>query len=153
MLALMGGAAHYLEGETTKLWIGIIGGIVLLGLGSRMLWDLRSHANPADPKTLSQKSCIWTGLSLSAANPYFLVWWATIGLKLINDSLQWGAAAFAAFAICHWLCDLIWLELISLASHKGSRLLHPKIQSRILAVTALILLAFGLWYLLDALVV
>jgi hypothetical protein len=58
--------------------------------------------------------------------------------------------AFGLFALTHWLCDLVWLEALSLASFKGSRLLGGRNQRVVLAVCALALLVFGAMFIHDA---
>ena len=84
---------------------------------------------------------------MTAANPYFLIWWTTIGLALTTQATQLGIFAFALFVLIHWLCDLIWLEALSLASFRGSKLLGPRTQRIILSVCAAAMLAFGIRFL------
>jgi len=97
---------------------------------------------------------LWTGIVLTACNPFFLVWWATVGLKLTTQAVALGVLAFALFALIHWLCDLVWLEAISLASHRGVSLLSPRSQKVILALCAAVMAGFGvrfLWIAIGAL--
>ena len=72
------------------------------------------------------------GIILTGANPYFLVWWATVGLALTTQAVELGLLAFALFSVVHWLCDLVWLEALSLASHKGTELLGGRVQRIVL---------------------
>jgi len=86
------------------------------------------------------------GVLLSGGNPYFLIWWATVGLTLITAAQGFGAWAFVLFALAHWSCDLIWLTILSWASFKGSVLLGPRRQRIILALCAVAMFGFGLYF-------
>jgi len=57
---------------------------------------------------------------LTGGQPYFLLWWATVGLTLTNHAMEWGVLALGLFALVHWMCDLGWLEVLSFAGFKGS---------------------------------
>jgi threonine/homoserine/homoserine lactone efflux protein len=90
------------------------------------------------------------GIVLTGANPYFLIWWAIVGLALITQAVELGLLAFALFAVVHWLCDLVWLEALSLASHKGTELLGGRVQRIVLLVCGTMLVVFGVKFLVDA---
>ncbi len=49
-------------------------------------------------------------------------------------------------ALVHWSCDLIWLTVLSWASFKGSVLLGPTGQHVVLAICAVAMLGFGLYF-------
>ena len=88
---------------------------------------------------------------LTAANPYFLIWWATVGLALATDAVSFGVLAFVLFGILHWLCDLIWLEILSLASYTGTEVLGGRLQQGVLVVCGIMLLGFGAMFLMGEL--
>jgi threonine/homoserine/homoserine lactone efflux protein len=93
---------------------------------------------------------ILAGIVLTASNPYFLIWWATVGLALATDATKFGLYAFALFAIVHWFVDLIWVTALSLASFHGTTLLGPKVQHVILRTCAAAMLLFGLFFIYNA---
>lgn len=93
---------------------------------------------------------LWVGISLSAANPYFLLWWATVGLALAREARALGIIAFGVFAVVHWLCDLVWLEILSWTSFHGSRLFSRRFQLGILVICGVAQMLFGGWFLADA---
>jgi len=104
----------------------------------------------AATETSSQKHPFWTGVVLSGGNPYFLIWWATVGLALATDAVELGIVAFALFAVIHWLCDLVWLEVLSLTSYKGTQVFGDRIQQTVLVVCGALLVFFGGKFLYDA---
>ena len=114
--------------------------------------DRPAKPNAARRADASGRHPLWTGVILTGGSPYFLIWWATIGLALATQAAEFGALAFAVFALVHWLCDLFWLEALSVATYQGSRLLGPRRQRVILRVCAVGLVLFGLKFVYDAVV-
>jgi len=148
MILIILGMGKILESTKTQIVIGLAGGIFLLIMAGQMLIGLKTTENPQSPAR--KEKPILTGLILSAGNPYFLVWWATIGLTLATGARQLGIWAFALFAIVHWLCDCIWLQALSWASFKGASLLGPRRQRIILMICSAALFFFGLFFLYNA---
>jgi threonine/homoserine/homoserine lactone efflux protein len=93
---------------------------------------------------------LWTGIVLTAANPYFLLWWATVGMALATRAYSFGILAFLLFAVVHWICDLVWLEFLSLASHHGTDLMGVMLRKVLLAVCGIMMVVFGAWFLYGA---
>jgi threonine/homoserine/homoserine lactone efflux protein len=90
------------------------------------------------------------GFLLTASNPYFLIWWATVGLALATRATQFGLHAFVLFAITHWLVDLLWVTALSFAAFHGTSLLGPKSQTIILKLCAAAMLLFALFFLYSS---
>ena len=61
-----------------------------------------------------------------------------------------GILAFVLFAVAHWLCDFVWLEALSFAASKGSKLLGRRMQQIVLVVCGTALVVFGAMFLWDA---
>jgi threonine/homoserine/homoserine lactone efflux protein len=141
MFLILAGIGVLFESSTAKTVIGIVGGLFLLWMGADMLRNL-SVKTTAKRQTDSQNPIV-TGIILSLSNPYFLLWWATVGLALAKDARKLGLLAFMLFTIIHWLCDLGWLEALSWTSFKGSQLISEKHQRTVLAICALAMLFFG----------
>jgi len=148
MLLVMAGIGALFQWQSVTIGIGLVGGAFLLFMGAQILAGLNRHTDPTDK--YAGKSPVWIGIVLTGGNPYFLLWWATVGLALTTRALQFGAMAFALFVVIHWLCDLIWLEALSWASFKGARILGPKSQRIVLAICAIALILIGLTFLYDA---
>jgi threonine/homoserine/homoserine lactone efflux protein len=52
--------------------------------------------------------------------------------------------------VVHWLCDLGWLEVLSLLGFKGSQAFGRRAQTVVAVVCAVVLLGFGIEFLYDA---
>ena len=148
MILIMLGMDKILKLTHTRIIIGLAGGAFLLVMAIQMLISLRSAEKQQAKVTRSAP--VLAGLLLSAGNPYFLLWWATVGLTLATTATQLGIWAFALFAVVHWLCDLVWLQALSWASFKGSVLLGPRSQRIVLLICSVALLVFGLFFVYNA---
>ncbi len=144
MVLIVLGAAKFLNSTPARIVIGLVGGTFLLIMAFGMFKAIRSSEQQQGEA--AKGTPIMAGIVLSAGNPYFLVWWATIGLGLATKAGTLGIWAFVLFALLHWLCDFSWLLALSWASHKGSALLTPKRQKVVLTICALVVLGFGLLF-------
>jgi threonine/homoserine/homoserine lactone efflux protein len=148
MVLIVLGMGSLLRLEKTQVVIGLAGGAFLLIMALQMFISLKAD-KPAQNKPLRDRPVL-AGIILSAGNPYFLIWWATVGLALATQAAKWGVWAFALFAVAHWSVDLIWLQILSWASFKGSRVFGPRGQRTVLLICALAVLAFGLFFIYAA---
>ncbi|MHC4175218.1 MAG: LysE family transporter [Planctomycetota bacterium] len=148
MILIMLGMDKVLKSTSTQIVIGLAGGTFLLIMAIQMLRSLKGAENQEAKTTKSGP--VVAGIILSAGNPYFLLWWSTVGLTLATNATQLGIWAFALFAIVHWLCDLVWLAALSWASFKGSVLLGARSQRIVLMICSAALLVFGLFFIYNA---
>ncbi|MFH1370233.1 MAG: LysE family transporter [Planctomycetota bacterium] len=150
MILIILGLGSVFQKTSTQIVIGIAGGAVLLYMAYNMF---KTAGNTSIPQTGTRKDKpILAGIVLTISNPYFLIWWATVGLALATDATKFGVYAFALFAVVHWLVDLIWVTALSLASFHGTTLLGPKLQTVIVKICAAAMLFFGLFFIYNAVV-
>jgi threonine/homoserine/homoserine lactone efflux protein len=148
MIFIMAGMSTLLKSEPVKISIGLVGGLILLHMGTYMLRNINKSSDPTEK--YAQMKPLWIGIILSGGNPYFIIWWASVGLNLTIKAMELGILAFALFALVHWLCDLVWLEALSLAGHKGAKVLSQRTQRIVLGICSLVLLVFGILFIYDA---
>lgn len=147
MIGVLYGFGTVLNHPTAQATIGLVGGLFLLFMGINML---RSFRRPqVNPRSL-KRSPIMTGIVLSAGNPYFLIWWATVGATLVMKSVGFGILGFAAFAVLHWLCDFIWCYALSALSYRGRKFFGGIFQRVVLGISGAALLFFSVKFLIDA---
>jgi threonine/homoserine/homoserine lactone efflux protein len=148
MVLIMVGMETLLKSNKIQIVISLLGGIFLLTMAIQMIRNLRAGTD-TEVKVLRNKPLL-AGVILSVGNPYFLIWWATVGAKLASGLKDFEAWAFALFALAHWSVDLIWLQILSWASFKGSKVFAPRTQRIVLLICALALLGFGLLFIYSA---
>ena len=148
MVVIILGMGEYFKMPKVKIAIGFAGGIFLFFMAVQSLLSIKTTIDNQS-KIIKDKP-ITAGIILSAGNPYFLFWWATVGLALATKATQWGIWAFAIFAVTHWSVDLIWLQILTWYSNKGSVLLGPKGMKIVLMICSGALFFFGLFFIYNA---
>lgn len=148
MILIILGMGKIFESTKTQIIIGLAGGTFLLIMAVQILIALKT--TDTQQQTARNQNPVLAGVILSAGNPYFLIWWATIGLALATTARGFGIWAFGLFAIAHWLCDFVWLSVLSWASFKGTKLLGGKSQRIVLMICSAALFFFGLFFIYNA---
>ncbi len=93
-----------------------------------------------------------TGIALSALNPFFIIWWLSIGFKLISDAmLMWSFVGILVVFVLHIWMDFAWLGTVSLLASKSSKILSNKNYKILVTGLSLMLVYFGITFLMDAL--
>ncbi len=133
-----------------KLAIAIIGA---LGLFVFAGIQIKSVISKKEVITKTKQNPFLTGIFLSALNPFFLIWWFTIGFKLISDAIVlWSfAGIFVLFAFHIWM-DFAWLGFIAAVAKKGSKFLGNRNYKALIIGLSALLIFFGINFLIDALI-
>lgn len=148
ILLIYFGFVSFLHIEAVKLAVGIVGGIVLLYLG---ISALRIKKTAVESKEGLPFNPVVAGIATSIFNPYFLLWWVTVGAALIASSMTLGRTGLGMLLLVHWLCDLVWLSFIAFLVYKTGRLWGRRVDTILMAGSALALIGFGVWFLYTAL--
>jgi threonine/homoserine/homoserine lactone efflux protein len=146
MVLLIFGLGRFLQIPRVEIGIGLVGGAVLIFMALQMFRGLLKASDQEIP--VARTGPFTAGVLLTGGNPYFLIWWATVGLTLITSARGFGVWAFVLFALAHWSCDLVWLTILSWASFKGSVLLGPRRQQMVLAGCAVAMASFGFYFII-----
>jgi threonine/homoserine/homoserine lactone efflux protein len=123
--------------------IGVLGGLMLIFLGFMLLRSLgKGMGQVAD---LPSNSFV-TGIIMTGTNPYFYLWWTTIGMAMILGTIRFGILGLLAFLAIHWICDIGWEQVVSLTVFKTRHLWTANVRQLVFVVCAIFLLGFGLWF-------
>jgi len=148
-IALVLGLSAVMGVQIVRTTIGFVGGIFLLWMGFSLLKTSR-HAEILTTSTSGQEpplvssAPVLAGLVASSINPYFYVWWATVGNVFTMKGLELaGLLGVAVFLVSHWMSDLSWYTLISLSVGKSRRYMSNRIYRAILGVCGLFLIVLG----------
>lgn len=152
VLALLAGLAPFLQRDDVFIGISVVGGAVLLWMGVGMLRGLSRLSLATEVEDGGGRNLVFTGIALSAANPYWLLWWASIGLGYIAHAMKFGMIGVAAFFCGHILADLAWYSLISGGIAKGKRFFDDRVYRTLIGGCALFLLAFSCWFVYGGIV-
>ncbi|NMB65631.1 MAG: LysE family transporter [Spirochaetes bacterium] len=146
ILALFFGIKLITQFTNITTYITLAGSIVLFILATLTLKSLRNNNTSVQSYTP-----MVDGIVLSAFNPYFYVWWLTIGLSLIQKAIMFGVTGLAIFSVLHLACDYIWLLLLSIISFAGASFLGTKFKTAVSVITVFMLYGFGIFFMYDAL--
>jgi len=143
ILALLSGLAPFLKRDEVFVGIALAGGIILLWMAVSMFRSLPALRLDLTGGEQKPKNLIMTGILMSLANPYWTIWWATIGLGYIMHSVKFGIAGIVAFFVGHILADLAWYALISFSVAKGRSFFTDTIYRRLIGGCACFLVLFA----------
>jgi threonine/homoserine/homoserine lactone efflux protein len=150
IVAVFMGFGYLVDLFYVRTTIALLGGGLLLYMGIGMLRSIKgAHAQ----KERYDRFPMLAGVLLSVGNPFFLIWWVTVGAALIVRAVQYGPWGLGILALSHWLCDFLWLYFLSVLSFKGGRFLGKRFQEIVFAVCGVFLLFFGGKYVFDAVAV
>ena len=137
------GFAQFFASPEVKRIIGVAGGLMLIFMGSMIFWSSRKAT--AEPADLPYNSLV-TGIIMTGSNPYFFLWWATIGIALIVSAATFGIIGLLLFAIVHLSCDIVWEQFVSMSVFRTKHLWTQKVQKIVFGICALALIGFGVWF-------
>jgi threonine/homoserine/homoserine lactone efflux protein len=146
VIVLFSGLAPLLANVKIVASISLAGGAILFWLSYGMLWSVRtvSLAAGTQPHRSRRGRLLASGILVSMANPYWSIWWATIGLAYIVQARRFGAAGVAIFFVGHLLADLAWYSAVSFSFGKGRRFLNDTAYRAIIGACGVFLFVFGI---------
>ncbi|HKZ93083.1 MAG TPA: LysE family transporter [Candidatus Bathyarchaeia archaeon] len=154
VLVLALGLLTVADQPVVKLVIGLAGGSALLAFG---VWQIRESlgSKPIEvgEKRTALKSHLLVGSVFTGLNPYFVLWWIFVGSKLILDSLAFASlAGVLLMYVAHVWIDYAWLTGTAYLARRGIKFVGRKSYRIVLMLFGLILIGFGLYFLVTALV-
>ena len=146
MLLIYFGFARFFENSIVQMALSIVGGGMIIWLGISMF---RARVDVVQRGKDLPYNAFVAGIITSGFNPFFLLWWATIGSMLVMKFFDFGTTGLGVFIVAHWLCDLVWLSLISVIVYRTHALWGLKVQEWLFIVCSLLLVGFGGWFLVS----
>jgi len=147
LILLLHGLASLFQQRLFFIVIALLGGAALIWMAVGMFRSLPTLHLSFDRKTEKQNNIVLRGALMSVANPYWSVWWATIGIGCILQGKQLGVWGIVFFFAGHILADFAWYSAVSAAVAGGRRLLTDRAYRSIVAACATALLGFALYFL------
>ncbi len=146
IILIFSGFDLILQSTLVQILIGLIGGLLLVYMGADMI--VSAYKNKVeistDPTQSQTKNMLFSGFLISAANPYFILWWAVIGLGFLIQAYKlFGLAGVAAFFFGHILADYIWYGAVSMITGKTGRFIKGTYYRLLIAFLGAVLVFFG----------
>ncbi len=153
IVGLLAGLSELLRLRLVIWIVGGLGSILLLYMGVGLLRDairgrlpdLAPGAAPPTAGGLQRLPSAVGGVLVSMSNPYWWIWWATVGSAfMVQYRISWGSwPLLAAFFLGHETGDLAWYLTVSSLLHWGRRRISPRLYRGILAACGVFLIAFA----------
>jgi threonine/homoserine/homoserine lactone efflux protein len=131
-----------------KTVISILGAITLFVFAFIQIKSTLKKNEKSETKL--KQGPIITGVLLSALNPFFIIWWLTIGLKLISDAMAiWAFVGILIVFVLHVWMDFVWLGATAFLISKSKKIISNTNYKIIMLALSAILIYFGITFLTD----
>lgn len=137
--------------------IAVVGGVALAVMAALMFYEVKKgikvpgQTPQSVTAPVSSLRLIREGMVATISNPYWFVWWGTIGSVLVISSLKAGAAGPPVFYVGHILSDLVWYTLVTTVVWQGKSFLSGKRYHVVIGICALFLLWLSGVFIYDGL--
>ena len=129
--------------------ISIFGALTLFGFAAIQIKTIMKKEKYISIKP--KQGPIVTGILLSALNAFFIVWWITIGFKLISDAMMiWAFAGILIVFVLHIWMDFAWLGITAFLASKSKGIISNTNYKIIILGLSATLIYFGIVFLIDA---
>lgn len=142
VVGLVWGLDRWIRLEVTRGVLGLLGGGLLLWMAWGMLrGGGREGLDLTDQGDVSRREMhpVLAGVVISCTNPYWSLWWATIGLGMLAQAQREGFLGVAVFLTGHLLADLMWYTGISVLVVQGRRVIPARFFRGLIVVCGLFL--------------
>jgi threonine/homoserine/homoserine lactone efflux protein len=156
VLALALGLLAAANQPAIKSVIGLAGGLGLIGFGILQIYGTIKSKTDLNDTAGTRKlpaSSLFLGFALTGLNPYFIVWWLTIGSVLIVQALAFAAiiGVLIMYASHVWM-DYAFLTSLAYFARKGKSIVKSKYYKMVLIAFGMILVYYGLSFIIGAVV-
>lgn len=145
LLFLFFGLGTILQGRTAGL-VGLLGGIILIWMGQGMIRSPQLKDAGGREKAGGQVSPVLDGILATVSNPYWFLWWGTIGASYLSLSQEQGLLGILSFFTGHLLSDFLWLTLLALALVTGKGWMTDRFYRNLMQVLGFFLILLALYF-------
>ncbi|MCE9617613.1 MAG: LysE family translocator [Nitrosarchaeum sp.] len=130
-----------------RTWISILGAVTLFVFaGIQIKTTLQMKETTFNLK----HNAVLTGITLSALNPFFIIWWLSIGFKLISDAmLIWAFVGIIVVFLLHIWMDFVWLYSVACLASKSSKILSNRNYKILMIGLSSMMIYFGISFITD----
>ncbi|MDR3591078.1 MAG: LysE family transporter [Negativicutes bacterium] len=152
--SLVLGLSRFIQQPMVTGTIGLLGGVMLAWMGWGICRDalrLKVEFTAGQRPVSGQRRFgpVLAGMVTSVFNPYWSLWWATVGAGYVVIAMVKGVVGVAVFFAGHILSDLAWYSLVSLGVFRGRSLISDSVYQGILVLCGIFLIGLGGYFLHD----
>lgn len=154
VVSLVMGLSRFIQQPAVTGTIGLLGGVMLAWMGWGICRDalrLQVHFRPDEGAAAGQGRFgpELAGIITSVSNPFWSLWWATVGAGYVMIAMVKGLVGVAVFFAGHILADLAWFSLVSFGIYRGRSMISNSVYQTILVVCGIFLIGLGGYFLHD----
>lgn len=149
IIGLVLGLNKFLDNEYVKGIVGMGGGLFLLWMGYDITKSAITKAVTLNTQGSSESIAlgpVLAGITVSISNPYWTLWWITVGIGFVLQAVRYKFLGLAFFYSGHILADLLWYSFISLVVVSGKKFISDHIYRNILVFCGLFLIGFAVFF-------
>ncbi len=152
IIIIFAGLGWFIGSSTAVFVIGTLGGLMMVILGYRILGSSNSLKELKSNKVSSKGyGSVLSGILTSISNPFFFIWWATIGWAFMFKGLELaGIFGVLGFLVGHWASDISWFSMVSFFTSRGSKIMTDKHYKIMMNASGIFLMILGIYFLLNA---
>jgi threonine/homoserine/homoserine lactone efflux protein len=145
LIAIFFGLAPLFTKQLFFILVAFVGGAIMIWMAQSMFRSIpRLEIGRTDDRKKGMNLYL-AGILMSLANPYWIIWWATIGLGYVINAQKFGFTGILAFFAGHILGDLVWYSSLSIAVGKGRKFLRNSTYRVLVGICATFLILFSAW--------
>lgn len=134
----------------SRIVISIVGAISLFVFSALQLRLV--FKKDQDMQTKTRHGPLISGIIFTGLNPFFLIWWLTVGFKIISDALVfWSFSGIVIMFLMHIWMDYAWLGGTAVAASKIRNFLSNRIFRLILIGLCAVMTYYGIVFIIDGL--
>ncbi len=153
------GFGTFLAYDTVLGAVGLLGGLTLLYFGygtwrsagtATLDFNMPKITSPTSKTADTTGGRMHTaalGIAASVSNPYWIIWWATVGATYVAAGTKLGPIGPITFYIGHIAADFAWYTLVSWACATGKKFINDKAYRAILYTCSILVFVFGAYFL------
>jgi threonine/homoserine/homoserine lactone efflux protein len=131
--------------------IAIAGGVLLAWMAldtakTSRVAELAVTAEPGAPTQATGFGPLAAGSLATISNPYWALWWTSVGATYVAVAMEQGSTALGAFYIGHIASDYAWYFLVSLALVTGKKLISQKVYRGLLLAGSVFLAILAIYF-------
>jgi threonine/homoserine/homoserine lactone efflux protein len=151
IILIFAGLGLFISSSTAVFIIGTLGGFIMLLMGYRIIGSNPFNKIQIKEDTSSSYGPVLSGILTSLTNPFFFIWWATIGWAFMFKGLELaGIFGVVGFLIGHWASDMSWFSLVSFFTSRGSNIMTEKHYKVLMNLSGVFLMILGVYFMLNA---
>jgi threonine/homoserine/homoserine lactone efflux protein len=149
IVLLLIGLGPYLQKDWVFGIIGSVGALIMGWMACGMFRTVPDVSMEEGSREASGRNPLLSGIFLSVANPYWSLWWATIGLGYLMLAWKQGMVGLIFFFSGHILADLLWYSIISFGFSKGKNFIPRKVHQGLILTCASAMAFFAVWFAVE----